>query len=169
MEQENLKPCLASISHSVASEIAVYSHTLALLMSKLRSSIEASKKQPIVWLEYGCSMAEVTLYLSFDGLLVLHWPPSGVMVDTRYIHGGYTEILRRTQVTYIVSRRRNGNLTGGDTLDNVGSSANETGFMVLCTYVRGLINPYLFLVIRLSMERSDILLIISELEGMSQS
>ena len=76
MERESMKSLLTGISHSVASEMAVYSHTLALLMSKPRSSLEAGKKQPIVWLEYGCSMAEVTLYLSFGGLLMYLWTTS---------------------------------------------------------------------------------------------
>lgn len=42
MERENLKSLLTGISHSVASEMAVYSHRLALLMSKPRSSLEAA-------------------------------------------------------------------------------------------------------------------------------
>ena len=49
MERENLKSYLIGISYSVASVMVGYSHTLALLF---RSSIEASKKQPRVWLEY---------------------------------------------------------------------------------------------------------------------
>ena len=65
MERENLKSYLTGISHSVASEMAGSSHTLGLLMSKLRSSLEAGRKQPRVWLEYVCSVAEVLLYPSF--------------------------------------------------------------------------------------------------------
>lgn len=163
MERENLKSYLTGISHSVVSEMVAYSHTSALLMSKLRSSLEAGKKQPRVWLQYVLSMANVLFYQSFGAPLVLHWSTFGVTGDTRYIHGGCTEILQRKHVTYTVSRRRNGNLTEVDALDNVGSSANETAFIVLCTYVRGLINLYLFLVIRLSMELPGILLIINEL------
>ena len=120
------------------------SHTLALLMSKPRSSLKAGKKQLRVWLQYACSVTEVLLYPSFGAPLGLHWSTFGVTGDTRYIHGGCMEILQRKHVPYIVSRRRNGNLTEVDALDNVGSSANETAFMVLCTYVRGLINLYLF-------------------------
>lgn len=163
MERENLKSYLTGISHSVASEMEGSSHTLGLLMSKLRSSQEAGKKQPRVWPQYVLSMANVLFYQSFGAPLVLHWSTFGVTGDTRYIHGGCTEILQRKHVTYTISRRRNGNLTEVDALDNVGSSANETAFMVLCTYVRGLINLYLFLVIRLSMELPCILWIINEL------
>lgn len=47
MERENLKSYLIGISYSVASGMVGYSHTLALLF---RNSIEASKKQPRVWL-----------------------------------------------------------------------------------------------------------------------
>ena len=144
MAQENLKSYLTGISHSVASMLAASSHTIALLMSKPRSSLEAGRKQPRVWLEYVCSMANVLFYPSFGTPLGLHWSTFGVTGDTRYIHGGCMEILQRKHVTYTVSRRRNGNLTEVDALDNVGSSANETAFMVLCTYVRGLINLYLF-------------------------
>ena len=156
-------PYISGVNQDVVKEMAGSSHTLGILMSKLRSSLEAGKKQPRVWLQYVLSMANVLFYQSFGAPLVLHWSTFGVTGDTRYIHGGCTEILQRKHVTYTVSRRRNGNLTEVDALDNVGSSANETAFIVLCTYVRGLINLYLFLVIRLSMELPGILLIINEL------
>lgn len=60
MERENLKSYLIGISYSVASGMVDYSHTLALLF---RSSIEASKKQPRVWLEYGCSILGAVILL----------------------------------------------------------------------------------------------------------
>lgn len=41
---------ISGISHSVALILAAYSHTIGLLMSKLRSSLEAGKKQPRVCL-----------------------------------------------------------------------------------------------------------------------
>lgn len=56
---------ISGISHSVALILAAYSHTLGLLMSKLRSSLEAGKKQPRVWIEYVCSVAKMLLYPSF--------------------------------------------------------------------------------------------------------
>ena len=50
---------ISGISHSVALILAAYSHTLGLLMSKLRSSLEAGKKQPRVGIEYVCSVAKI--------------------------------------------------------------------------------------------------------------
>jgi len=70
MERENLKSYLTGISHSVASEMAGSSHTLGLLMSKLRSSLEAGKKQPRVWIEYVSSQVKMLLYSSFCAPLV---------------------------------------------------------------------------------------------------
>lgn len=86
MAQENLKSYLTGISHSVASMLAASSHTLCLLMSKHRSSLEAGKKQPRVWLEYACSVTEVLLYPSFRVPLVLLLSPYGdsEMVRNRF-------------------------------------------------------------------------------------
>ena len=70
MAQENLKSYLTGISHSVASMLAASSHTLALHMSKLRSSLEAGKEEPRVWLEYACSVTEVLLYPSYCAPIV---------------------------------------------------------------------------------------------------
>lgn len=88
MAQENLKSYLTGISHSVASMLAASSHTLGLLMSKPGSSLEAGKKQPRVWLEYACCVTEVLLYSSFGAPLVL-------LKGTRYIHGPYTDYVRK--------------------------------------------------------------------------
>ena len=68
--QDCLKSYLADINHSVTSEMAYSSHTLPCCLSKLRSRQEAGKKQPLVWLEYGNSVAEVSLYSSFGAPLV---------------------------------------------------------------------------------------------------
>ena len=71
MERENLKSYLTGISHSVCKEKAGYSHTPGCYLSKLRSSLEAGKKQLRVWLQYVNSMTEVFLYPSFG----VFWPP----------------------------------------------------------------------------------------------
>ena len=75
MERENLKSYLTGISHSVASEMAGSSHTLGLLTSKLRSSLEAGKEQPRVWIEYDCSVVKMLLYSSFGAPLVFLGSP----------------------------------------------------------------------------------------------
>ena len=56
---------MANGSHSAVSEIAGSRHTLACSLSKLRSSIEAGKKQLRVWLQYVWSVTEMLLYPSF--------------------------------------------------------------------------------------------------------
>ena len=66
---------ITDISHSVASEMVAFSHTLGLLMSKLRSCLEAGKKQPRVWIEYVCSVAKMLLYPSFGAPLVFLGSP----------------------------------------------------------------------------------------------
>lgn len=43
-------PYILSVNQDVVKEMAGSSHTLGLLMSKLRSSLEAGKKQPRVCL-----------------------------------------------------------------------------------------------------------------------
>ena len=70
MERENLKSYLTDISHSVASVMVGFSHTLPCCLSKPRSSLEAAWKQLRVWLEYTWSMAEVFFYLFFGCPLV---------------------------------------------------------------------------------------------------
>ena len=66
---------ISGISHSVALILAAYSHTLGLLTSKLRSSLEAGKEQPRVWIEYVCSVAKMILYSSFGAPLVFLGSP----------------------------------------------------------------------------------------------
>ena len=70
MEQENLKSFLTVICHSVVPVIIGNNHTLASSLSKLRSCLEAGKKQPKRSLEYCFSMGDVLLYPSFGALLV---------------------------------------------------------------------------------------------------
>lgn len=65
-----IKSQIASCSHSVDKEMAGFSHTLTCCLSKLRSSLEAGKRQLRVWLQYACSVVEVLLYSSFGGPLV---------------------------------------------------------------------------------------------------
>lgn len=45
-------------------------HTLTCCLTKLRSSLEAGKKQLRVWLEYVCSVAKMLFYPSFRVLLL---------------------------------------------------------------------------------------------------
>ena len=70
MGRENLKSFLTDISHSVASVMVGFSHTLPCCLSKLRSSLGADKKRSRVLLEYTCSVAEVLFYSSFAVLMV---------------------------------------------------------------------------------------------------
>lgn len=70
-----MKSLLTGFSHSAASEMAGYRHTLNSCLSKLRSSLEAGKKQSRVWLRYACSVKKVLLYSSYGGPLVLLWYP----------------------------------------------------------------------------------------------
>ena len=68
-------PYILSVNQDVVKEMAGSSHTLGLLMSKLRSSLEAGKKQPRVWIEYVCSVAKMILYSSFGAPLVFLGSP----------------------------------------------------------------------------------------------
>ena len=56
-------------------EMAGSIHTLGLLMSKLRSSLEAGKEQSRVWIEYACSVTKMILYSSFGAPLVFLGSP----------------------------------------------------------------------------------------------
>ena len=58
-------PYILGISQGVVKEMAGYSHTPASCLSKLRSSLEAGKKQLRVWLQYVCGLTELLLYPSF--------------------------------------------------------------------------------------------------------
>lgn len=66
-------PYILGVNQDVVKEMAAYIHTIGLLTSKLRSSLEAGRKLPRVWLEYVCSVTEVLLYPSFGALLVYLW------------------------------------------------------------------------------------------------
>ena len=79
---------ITDISHSVASEMVAFSHTLGLLMSKPRSSLEAGKKLPRVWLEYACSVSKVLLCPSFGAPLVFLWSPYG---DSEMARNGFED------------------------------------------------------------------------------
>ena len=71
------------------------SHTPACCLSKLRSSLEAGKKQLKVWLQYGGGVTEIfldepsgrveRLYTSFRVHLVLLWYPYG---DSEMVRSG---------------------------------------------------------------------------------
>ncbi len=75
MAQGNLKSYLTSISHSAGTEMAGSNHTSPCSMSKYRSSLEAGKKRPKVWLQYACSMTEMLHYPSFSAPLLFLWAP----------------------------------------------------------------------------------------------
>ena len=140
MERENLKSYLTGISHSVASDMAGSSHTLGLLMSKLRSSLEAGKKQPRVWIEYVCSVAKMILYSSFGAPLVFlmcffrdsadaHFIQSCCMNITRWYAGGLT----------LVFCRCDGHLAEVYALSKIFVKASDVGFVSSRIYVYGVI------------------------------
>ena len=66
-----IEPQIAGISHSVGKEMAASSHTPCCYLNKPRSSLEAGKKQPRIWLQYVCGVAEVLLSSSFGVPVVL--------------------------------------------------------------------------------------------------
>lgn len=148
-----IKSQIASCNHTVPLEKASF-RPLFCCLSKLRSSLEAGKKQQtIVWLEYICSIIEAFLHSSFCVPIVLLRCSFGVTKDVRY--GGCTKVLQWCggDVT-LISRRCNGELTemprrshGNQTemyaIDNVCSGVNEAGFATLCTYVHGVMNQCL--------------------------
>lgn len=106
---------ISGISHSVALILAAYSHTLGLLTSKLRSSLEAGKKQLRVWLQYVCGVTETLLYPSFRVPLVLLWSHYGDSKMARY-------------------RFEDGSKWCA--MGNTCSSVSEAGFVALRTYVQ---------------------------------
>lgn len=73
MTQKDLKSYLTGISHSADKEMAVSIYTLPCCLNKARSSLEAGKKQPRVWLQYVCGVSEMLLYSSFEAPLVFLW------------------------------------------------------------------------------------------------
>ena len=75
MAQEYFKSHLTGISYNLRKEMASFSHTSPCSMSKYRSSLEAGKKRPRVWLQYACSMTEMLLYPSFSAPLLFLWSP----------------------------------------------------------------------------------------------
>ena len=89
---------IAGISHSVDKEMAGFSHTLTCCLSKLRSSLEAGKRQLRVWLQYACSLAEEFLCLSFSGSLVLLWSLYGNIANETDFGGSWTYKLSLVQV-----------------------------------------------------------------------
>lgn len=137
-------------------EIAGFSHTLASCLSKLRSNIEAGKKQPRVWLQYVCGVTEVFFYPSFGVVfkptfltlsranafvlhslnrkvpLVLLWSLYGNSEDVHYILGWRTELPRGCD----------GDLTEVYTSGNVCPRVHETGFVVQRIHVHRPIHGY---------------------------
>lgn len=74
---------LAYFRQGVGKEMARCSHTPACCLSKLRSSLEAGKKQLRVWLQYANRVAEVLLYSSFGVPLAVLWFIFGDLRTTR--------------------------------------------------------------------------------------
>lgn len=66
-------PYILGISQGVVKEMSGSSHTPACCLSKLRSSLEAGKKQPRVWLQYVSGVKEMLLCSSFRVPLFLLW------------------------------------------------------------------------------------------------
>ena len=147
---------LAYLRQGVGREMAGYSHTPFSCLSKLRSSIEAGRKQLRVWLQYVNRVAEVLLYSSFDAPLVLLWCSFGNTGDARYIHGGCTDVPRwcdggLTLVFQrcngdlkVISRMFHGDLTEMYALGNVCSCAKESRFEDSQNYVHRTNNSSLF-------------------------
>ena len=119
-----VEPYFSGINYGVGMEMAGYSHTPACCLSKLRSNIEAGKKQPRVWLQYVCGVTEMLLYPSFGAPLVLLWSP----------YGGS-------------EMARNGVENGSKwcAMGNLCSNANEAGFLGMRTYVHRAMNYVTFL------------------------
>lgn len=130
MAQEKSKSYLTGISHSVASVMAGSIHTLLCCMSKPRSSLEAGKKQPRVWLQYGCSVTEMfldgpsgraeRLNPSFSAPLVFLWYFFG---DCEMVRNG---LEGRSECSV---------------LTNMDENDYEVGFMDSRIYVRKPMNP----------------------------
>lgn len=106
---------LANDSHSAVSEMAGSIHAQACCLSKARSSLEAGKKQPRVWLQYSCGKTEMFLYPSFGIPLVLLRSPHG---DSEMARNGFEDGSKWCA------------------MGNTCSSVNEAGFMGLRTYVQ---------------------------------
>ena len=79
-------------------EIAGSGHTLTCCLSKLRSSLEAGKKQLRVWLQYVCNVAEVLFDRPSNRADYL-WCPERLFHDSNkrnrllYIHAESVKIL----------------------------------------------------------------------------
>lgn len=105
MAQEHMKSSQIGISHSTDLDMAGYSHTLPLLMSKLRGSLEAGKKLFRVWIRYVCSVTKMflhepsgrgeLLYPSFGAPLVFLLPPydGSEMVRRWFEDARYDELM----------------------------------------------------------------------------
>lgn len=107
------EPFFSGISHSVDSQMAYSRHTLTCCLSKLRSSLEAGKRQLRVWLQYVCRMMELFLYTSFSVPLVLLWSPCRSAKDSRLYSSlddnAYTYlcfgVIRIKQILFIIVPR----------------------------------------------------------------
>ena len=114
---------MANGSHSAVSEIAGSRHTLACSLSKLRSSIEAGKKQLRVWLQYVCGVTEMLRHPFFCVPFVLLWSP---YCDSEMARSGFEDGSKWCA------------------LGNACRMANEAIFMSPRIYVHGKMNLYSF-------------------------
>jgi hypothetical protein len=96
-DRGNMKavPYILGISQGVVKEMVGYSHTLTRCLSKLRSSLEAGKKQLRVWLQYVCGVTEMLLYPSFRVPLVLLWSHYGDSKMARYRFEDGSKVIQR--------------------------------------------------------------------------
>ena len=79
-------PYISGVNQDVVKEMAGSIHTIGLLTSKLKSSLEEGKKQSRVWIEYVCSVTKMLLYPSFRVPLVLLLSPYG---DSEMARNGF--------------------------------------------------------------------------------
>jgi hypothetical protein len=129
---------LTCIRH-IGKEMAGSIHTLTCCLSKLRSSLEAGKKQLIVWLQYVCGVTEMfldepsgraeRLYPSFGAPLVFLWSPHG---DSEMARNGFLDEPS--------GKAEREDCLKWSTSGNTCSLTNEAGFGSPRTYVQGAMN-----------------------------
>ena len=104
-------------------------HTLSILMKQLRSSLEAGKKQPRVWLDYVCCVAKMLLSPSFGAPLMFLCSPydSSKMVRSEFLDEPSGKAEREDGSKWYA-------------MGNTCSSAKEAGFNGSRTHVPGQMN-----------------------------
>ena len=146
-------PYILGINQGVVKEMASYSHTPACYLSKLRSSIEAGKKQLRVWLQYVCGVTEMLLYSSFGvgfnptfltlgraKAFVLHSLNRKVPLVFLWSPYGDSEMARNGFLDEPSGKAEREDGSKWCATGNVCSSAIETGFVTIRTFVQELLN-----------------------------